>query len=139
MIVVDYIFVSHVLNDDWSSALMRQELWIAFSSFTERLTHLLLMFFLHTLDYWFECTFYILHSLIVLMHYSLSLHSYLLTSIRLLINLILLSLKPLFQLANSLVLIEFVDLILKNTRVSTLPLFATHLLISHKPLLNLYF
>ncbi len=131
-VVIAYdILIPHVLYYHRRSTCIGKKHWmLVISAFTKGLTHLLLLMLLsHVLDNWFECSLNILHPLVVLVDHGLPLNPDLFTSIRLLIDLILLSLKSLFKLSNALILVEFIDLILKHPWIRSFPLFPAHLFV----------
>ena len=87
------------------------------------------LIFLDAFDYNFERIFNPIHSLIILSRNASLLDAHLLAKIGLFINLVLLTLKFFFKHRNLLILIIFIQLILKNSTIRTFPLTATHLLI----------
>lgn len=87
------------------------------------------LIFLDAFDYNFERIFNPIHSLIILSGNASLLDAHLLTKICLFINFVLLTLKFFFKHCNLLILIIFIQLILKNSTIRTFPLTATHLLI----------
>ena len=94
------------------------------------------LIFLDAFDYNFERIFNPIHSLIILSGNASLLDAHLLTKIGLFINFVLLTLQFFVKHCNLLILIIFIQLILKDSTIRTFPLTATHLLILLEILFN---
>lgn len=98
----------------------------------ERVTNFLCILFLillDALDYHFKRIFNPVHPLIILLSNAFFLDTHLLTKVGLFINFFLLTVQFFFKYCNFLILIIFIQLILKDSTVRTYPLTATHLFI----------